>query len=57
MIRLLWEKEKQVVEASGAISIAPIVKTPKRFAGKRTVAVLTGGNIDPVFFRSILASG
>jgi len=57
MIRLLWEKEKQVVEASGAIVIAPIVETPKRFAGKRTVAVITGGNIDESVFQSILTSG
>ena len=45
MIRILWEKEGQVVEASGAISIAPIVETPNRFTGKRTVAVITGGNM------------
>jgi threonine dehydratase len=56
MIRLLWEKEKQVVEGSGAISIAPIVETPKRFAGKRAVAVITGGNIDEAVFQSILTS-
>jgi threonine dehydratase len=57
MIRLLWQKEGQVVEGSGAISIAPIVETPKRFTGKRTVAVITGGNIDDAVFQSILASG
>ena len=56
MIRLLWEKERQVVEASGAISIAPIVETPKRFTGKQTVAVVTGGNIDDAVFKGILAS-
>ena len=56
MIRLLWEKEGQVVEASGAISIAPIVETPKRFTGKRTVAVITGGNIDDALFQDILAT-
>ena len=56
MIRLLWEKERQVVEASGAISIAPIVETPKRFTGKQTVAVITGGNIDEAVFQGILAS-
>jgi threonine dehydratase len=56
MIRLLWEKEGQVVEASGAISIAPIVEAPKRFIGKRTVAVITGGNIDDALFQDILAS-
>jgi threonine dehydratase len=57
MIRILWEQDKQVVEASGAIAIAPIVEMPKRFAGKQTVAVITGGNIDEAVFKSILASG
>lgn len=57
MIRALWEQEKQVVEASGAIAIAPIVEAPRRFAGKRTVAVITGGNIDDELFRNVLASG
>ena len=56
MISLLWEKERQVVEASGAVSIAPIVETPKRFAGKQTVAVITGGNIDDAVFQEIMAS-
>ena len=56
MIRLLWEKERQVAEGSGAISIAPIVQTPKRFTRKRTVTVITGGNIDDAVFQSILTS-
>jgi threonine dehydratase len=56
MIRLLWEKEKQIAEGSGAITIAPIVVSPDRFAHKRTVAVITGGNIDNAVFQSILDS-
>jgi threonine dehydratase len=56
MIRLIWEKERQIAEGSGAISIAPIVETPRRFAGRQTVAVITGGNIDQQVFQSILAS-
>jgi len=56
MIRLLWQKDKQVVEASGAIAIAPIVETPKRFVGRRTVAIITGGNIDRPIFDSIIGN-
>jgi len=55
-IRLLWDKERQVAEGSGAISIAPIMKSTQRFARKRTVAVITGGNIDEAVFQNILAS-
>lgn len=55
-IRLLWEKERQVAEGSGAISIAPIITNAQRFARKKTVAVISGGNIDEVVFQNILAS-
>jgi threonine dehydratase len=55
-IRLLWEKERQVAEGSGAISIAPIVRTPNRFAGRRTVCIITGGNIDDEVFKRILSA-
>jgi threonine dehydratase len=55
-IRLLWDKEKQITEGSGAISIAPIMKSTERFARKRTVAVISGGNIDEAVFQNILAS-
>ena len=57
MIRLLWEKERQVVEGSGAIAIAPIMASPKGFAQKQTVAVITGGNIDDEVFQRILLDG
>jgi threonine dehydratase len=55
-IRLLWEKERQVAEGSGAISIAPIITNAQRFAGKKTVSVISGGNIDEAVFQSIIAS-
>jgi threonine dehydratase len=55
-IRLLWEKERQVTEGSGAISIAPIITSAQRFARKKTVAVISGGNIDEAVFQNILAS-
>lgn len=55
-IRVLWEKERQVAEGSGAIAIAPIMISKERFARKRTVAVISGGNIDKGLFQDILAS-
>jgi threonine dehydratase len=55
-ILLLWNKERQVAEGSGAISIAPIVECKERFARRRTVAVVSGGNIDQAVFQDILAS-
>jgi threonine dehydratase len=55
-IRLLWEKEHQIAEGSGAIAIAPIISTPNRFAGKTTVPIITGGNIDEDVFEKILSA-
>lgn len=55
-VRLLWEKEKQVAEGSGAAAISPVIEKRQLFKGKTIVAVITGGNIEDQLFRSILAS-
>ena len=55
-IYLLWEKERQVVEGSGAAAIAPIIEKKALFTGKTTVAVITGGNIEDELFQRILTS-
>ena len=55
-IFLLWDKEKQVTEGAGAVSIAPIIENKGLFMGKEVVAVISGGNIEDKLFRSILAS-
>ena len=55
-VYLLWTREKQVTEGSGAAAIAPIMENKSKFAGKTVVAVITGGNIDTKLFQSILAS-
>jgi len=54
-IYLLWNKEQQVAEGSGAAAIAPILENKNRFVGKTTVAVISGGNIDEELFQEILA--
>ena len=55
-IFLLWEKERQVAEGAGAVSIGPIIENKSLFTGKETVAVISGGNIENKLFRNILAS-
>ena len=55
-IFLLWDKERQVVEGAGAVSVAPILENKDLFMGKEVVAVISGGNIEDKLFRSILAS-
>ncbi len=54
-IYLLWEKENQMVEGAGAITIAPILEQKERFRGKTVVAVISGGNIEETLFQKILS--
>jgi threonine dehydratase len=42
----LLNQAQLLVEASGAIAIAPLLKNPQSFADKTVVCVLTGANID-----------
>ena len=45
-MRLLWERLKQVVEPSGAVALATILRHPERFRGRRVGVILSGGNVD-----------
>ena len=47
---LIWTRMKQLVEPSGAVTYAALLKGYKNFQGKKVVAVLSGGNVDPKFF-------
>jgi threonine dehydratase len=45
-MRLLWERLKLVVEPSGAIGFAAVLRNRERFAGRRVGIVISGGNVD-----------
>lgn len=45
-MRLLWQRMKQVVEPSSAITLAAVLGHRERFAGQRVGLVLSGGNVD-----------
>ncbi len=45
-MRWLFSRMKQVIEPSGAMGLAAVLKHRERFAGKRVGIVLTGGNVD-----------
>lgn len=45
-MRYLWERMKLVVEPSGAVALAAVLKNKDLFAGARTGIILTGGNVD-----------
>ncbi len=47
-MRLMWEQMKIVVEPSGAVPLAAVLKAKDIFAGKRVGVVVSGGNVDLV---------
>lgn len=56
-ILLLLEREKQVVEPSGAASLAAVLNKKIDTRGKRVVCVLSGGNIDVSFIHKVVEKG
>ncbi len=55
MVALL-ERAKLVVEPAGAAAVAALVETPEAF-NDDTVAVLSGGNVDPLLMGKLIRSG
>jgi threonine dehydratase len=55
-IRLLAESAKQIAEGAGAASLAGAIKLRDKLQGKKVVGILTGGNISPQRFASLMKS-
>lgn len=53
---MLLERAKQVVEPAGAVSVAALLTGQVRNAGT-TVAILSGGNIDPLMMNRVISHG
>lgn len=45
-MRLMWERLKTVVEPSGAVPFAAILKDPDLFRAKKVGVIISGGNVD-----------
>ena len=56
-INRLVEEQKIVAEGAGAAGIAAILHEPERFAGRKVVTVICGGNIDVRLLSGVLARG
>ncbi len=56
-VLLLLEIEKIVVEGAGAVPLAAILKYRDRFAGKKVMSILSGGNIDVNILHRIITRG
>ncbi len=53
---MLLERAKMVVEPSGAAAVAAVLDQPKEF-GTPVVAVLSGGNVDPLLLGKLIRHG
>lgn len=45
-MRLSWERLKLVVETSGVVPFAAVLKAKEKFKGKKVGIILSGGNVD-----------
>ncbi len=45
-MRLIWERQKIIVEPSGAVPLAAVLKAKEKFQHKKVGMILTGGNVD-----------
>ncbi|MBS7457135.1 pyridoxal-phosphate dependent enzyme [Coralloluteibacterium stylophorae] len=45
-MRLVWERLKQAIEPSAAVTLAAVLRHRGRFAGRRVGLILSGGNVD-----------
>ncbi|MFY9570491.1 MAG: threonine/serine dehydratase [Blastocatellia bacterium] len=55
-VRLLFGLANLKSEATGALSVGGLLTEPDRFRDRRVCCVISGGNVDPEVYRSILAS-
>ena len=56
-ILYLLEREKTVAEGAGAAAVAALLHNKTKLRGKKTVSLICGGNIDPLFLCQIIERG
>ena len=55
-ILVLLERSKQVVEPAGAVAVAALMNGKAKAKGK-TIAILSGGNMDPLLLQRVIRHG
>jgi threonine dehydratase len=53
-IRMLFQLANLKAEPTGALSLAAVLQSPRRFAGKRVACIVSGGNVDPALYAQLL---
>lgn len=56
-VRFAFEELKMVVEPGGAVSLAAVLAGKIPVKGRTVAALITGGNVDPAMFASIIQAG
>ncbi|HVO03258.1 MAG TPA: threonine ammonia-lyase [Candidatus Cybelea sp.] len=56
-VHILVERQSLVAEGAGAASLAALLTEPKRFAGRKVVLLISGGNIDSRLLAQVLMRG
>jgi threonine dehydratase len=56
-VHRLVEEQKIVAEGAGAAGVAEILTEPDRFAGRKVVTIICGGNIDTRLLSGVLTRG
>ncbi|HVF47221.1 MAG TPA: pyridoxal-phosphate dependent enzyme [Pyrinomonadaceae bacterium] len=55
-LRLHFTLANLKCEPTGALSLGAVLADPQRFAGKKVCLVVTGGNVDPAIYASLLGA-
>ena len=53
MMKFFFERMKIVVEPTGAVAPAAVMKNMLNLSGKKVCALISGGNIDPQLFKTL----
>ncbi len=53
-VRLLFQLANLKAEPTGALSLAAVLQSPQRFAGRRVACIISGGNVDSALYARLL---
>ncbi len=53
-MRLIYREHSAIIEGAAGVAVASLLKTEKRFAGKRLAVVICGGNVDEETWQRVL---
>ena len=55
-VRLLFSLANLKAEPTGALGIGALLESPETFGDRRVCCVVTGGNVDPAVYASLIAA-